>query len=140
MTNRLVDVRHPIVGTFYVDPCWPYDKPVRGKMDSLAERVRNLLLVDLARHASSEEVAARLRMSPRTLRRKLREEDASFREVLNQVRIELVEKHLEEMILTLEEIAQGVGFSDVAGLKRAIARWTRAAPARRQASSKRKIG
>jgi len=138
VTIRLVDVRDSIVGTYYVAPCWPYDKPVKEKMDSLAEKVRKLLHVELAWPASFEEVAASLRMSPRTLRRKLREEGTSFREVISEVRIQLVEKHLGEMILTLEEIAHGLGFRNAAGLRRAIARWTRAAPARRQASSKRK--
>ena len=29
VTNRLLDLTHPIVHTFYVDPYWPYGKPVK---------------------------------------------------------------------------------------------------------------
>lgn len=29
VTNRLLDLRHPIVRTFFVDPYWPYDKPIK---------------------------------------------------------------------------------------------------------------
>jgi HD-GYP domain-containing protein (c-di-GMP phosphodiesterase class II) len=28
VTNRLLDLKHPIVRTFYLDPHWPYDKPI----------------------------------------------------------------------------------------------------------------
>jgi len=29
VTNRLLDLKHPIVRTFYIDPYWPYHKPVK---------------------------------------------------------------------------------------------------------------
>jgi hypothetical protein len=40
VTNRLVDLKHPVVRTFfYVDPYWPYGKPANrftGKMPQFA--------------------------------------------------------------------------------------------------------
>jgi HD-GYP domain-containing protein (c-di-GMP phosphodiesterase class II) len=29
VTTRLLDLKHPIVRTFYIDPYWPYDKPIK---------------------------------------------------------------------------------------------------------------
>lgn len=29
VTKRLLDLKHPVVQTFFLDPFWPYDKPVR---------------------------------------------------------------------------------------------------------------
>ena len=39
VTNRLLDLKHPIVRTFYLDPYWPYDKPIKrftGRMPQFA--------------------------------------------------------------------------------------------------------
>jgi hypothetical protein len=39
VTNRLLDLKHPIVRAFYLDPYWPYDKPIKrftGRMPQFA--------------------------------------------------------------------------------------------------------
>lgn len=100
----------------------------RRRINGLTARVRKLLLDDLALAASSEEVAAKLRISPRALRRKLREEHTSVRRLVYELRMRLALKYLDDMILTVEEIAPALGFSGPAGLRRALMRWTRRTP------------
>lgn len=98
------------------------------RIDGQTARVRKLLLFDLAPAASSEEVAAKLRISPRTLRRKLRKEQTSLRKLVYELRMRLALRYLDDMILTVEEIAHAVGFSGPAGLRRALRRWARRTP------------
>jgi hypothetical protein len=39
VTKRLLDLKHPIVRTFFLEPHWPYDKPIKrftGRMPQFA--------------------------------------------------------------------------------------------------------
>jgi AraC-like DNA-binding protein len=69
-----------------------------------------------------------LNMSERTLRRKLREENTSFRNLVDQLRMEMAIKYLRDTDLTVEAISESVGFSDAANFRQAFRRWTKAAP------------
>ena len=55
----------------------------------LAGKVRQLLLTNLMRPVSFSDVASNLNMSARTLRRKLREEKTSFRNLIDELRMEI---------------------------------------------------
>lgn len=67
-------------------------------------------------------VAQALNHTPRTLRRRLQEQDTTFRQVLDQVRAEL-ELHLEMQGEPLAEIAARLGYSDTAAYLHARGRW-----------------
>jgi Helix-turn-helix domain len=67
-------------------------------------------------------------MSARTLRRKLREEKTSFRKLVDELHMEMAIRYLRETDLTVEHISELLGFSDVANLRQAFRRWTKAAP------------
>ena len=75
-----------------------------------------------------EEVAKRLATSPRTLKRRLAEEGTSFSELLDQLRRTRALALTQEPELSLEEIAERLGYSDVANFSRAFRRWTNVAP------------
>jgi AraC-like DNA-binding protein len=94
----------------------------------LAGKVRQLLLTNLLRPLSFSDVASNLNMSARTLRRKLREEKTSFRNLLDELRMEMAIRYLRETDLTVEHISESLGFSDVANFRQAFRRWTKAAP------------
>ena len=97
---------------------------------TFAGRVRRLLLE--RRHGfPSLEVAARLmRLTPRTLHRRLVEEETSFREILDDVRHRLALEHLKVDGLRLEEIAFTLGYTDFANFRRAFKRWESMPPTR----------
>ena len=78
---------------------------------------------------SLEEVAHRLALSPRTLQRRLREEDTSWREELEMLRQRRVDRLLRETHLSMDAIAAKVGFTDSRSLRRAIHRWYGHGPA-----------
>lgn len=94
----------------------------------LATRLRRLLLAHPGRLPSQDEAARRLNLSRRSLRRKLAEEDTSFRALADEVRFGLVAGYLENTGLPLDEIAARTGFSDAANLSHAFRRWTGESP------------
>jgi AraC-like DNA-binding protein len=91
-------------------------------------QVRQILLVNLMRPTSFEAVAGYLHMSMRTLRRKLLEENTSFRKLVDELRMHMAIKYLRDTNLTIEDIAYSLGFSDAANFRHAFRRWTKTAP------------
>jgi AraC-like DNA-binding protein len=83
---------------------------------------------NLIRPKRFQDVAQDLNMSARTLRRKLREENSSFRQVVDELRRNTAIRYLRETDLTVEDIAESLGFSDAASFRQAFRRWTKAAP------------
>jgi AraC-like DNA-binding protein len=90
--------------------------------------VREALLVNLARPTSFNAVAKHLKIATRTLRRRLKEEDTSFRKLLDELRTQVAIKYLRDTDLTVEDIAQALDFSEAANFRHAFRRWTDGAP------------
>jgi AraC-like DNA-binding protein len=99
--------------------------PARDFLAMVAERVRQRLR---AGPADVEGVARTMRMSPRTLHRRLEECGATFSEVVDRERGAAARAYLKEKGLPLAEVAQRLGFSDAASFGRAFKRWTGTSP------------
>src|SRR5262245_40909708 len=96
---------------------------------SLQRRIAHLLATELAGgRPGASHVARKLKMSPRTLRRSLRDEGCTFREVLSDVRRELAFRYLRDREVPIGEVAFLVGFSDANAFHRAFKRWTGTTP------------
>ena len=93
-------------------------------------RVRDELLRDPRAMPGQEEVAAALHVSVRTLRRQLAEEGTSFREVVERLREVLAEELLATGRLTVEQVADRVGYSSASSFVHAFTRWKGMAPRR----------
>jgi AraC-like DNA-binding protein len=78
--------------------------------------------------AAAGEVAAALGLSERTLHRRLRAEDTSFREVLEAFREAEAERLLGTGRVALSEVALRLGFSDQTAWNRAFRRWKGRSP------------
>ncbi|WP_022961910.1 AraC family transcriptional regulator [Halopseudomonas pelagia] len=70
-----------------------------------------------------QAVASALRMSTRTLQRRLQEENTSFQQLLDETRRELAMQFLRQKRMTLLEIAYLLGFADPSNFFRAFKRW-----------------
>jgi AraC-like DNA-binding protein len=92
-------------------------------------QVRERLATRLSGDSSLESVAADLRVSARTLRRRLNELGASFQAVLEDVRRARAISYLVETNQAIERVAGFLGYRDPANFRRAFRRWTGAAPA-----------
>jgi AraC-like DNA-binding protein len=109
-----------------------------GQATNLAARVRALVPKESGGFHSLEETAALVHVSPRTLKRKLAEQGTRFSELLEQQQRERALMLLRSAELSLEDVAERVGYSDVANFTRAFRRWTGLTPgAYRRAASER---
>jgi AraC-like DNA-binding protein len=90
--------------------------------------VRRLLLTRLMRDMSLEDVAGELGMSVRTLRRRLSDEATSYRQIVDDLRLEVATKYLRDTDMTVEDVAFALGFNDAASFRRAFRRWTSGTP------------
>ncbi len=83
-----------------------------------------LVQAGLAReNVGIDVIAKKMGMSERTFRRRLREENTSFREILSEARKELCEIYFNENRLSLSQIAQSLGFQDQSAFTRAFKSW-----------------
>jgi AraC-like DNA-binding protein len=85
---------------------------LKDRTESAQENCRQMILALLPGGAcSAQEVARLLRVDRRTLHRQLDAEGTSFSGLLDQVRSDLVKRHLRESDLPLGDIAEQLGFS-----------------------------
>lgn len=71
-----------------------------------------------------ESVADILCMTPRALTRKLAGEDQTFRGIVQEVRMAITVVHLRSSHLSVDEIAELMGFSSASSLRRAVKNWS----------------
>ena len=93
-----------------------------------ARDVRDVILRTPGDFPSLTDVASQLYTTPRTLRRKLAEQGTSYQQILNDVRKRLAIKFLRETQLSMDEIAERVGFSDSRNFRQAFKKWTDSTP------------
>ena len=98
-----------------------------GRQSSLIEQVREAILQQAGFFPSIIEVAKVLNTSERTLRRKLSSEGTSFQKILNEVRFQMAKEYL-STDLSIEQIAELVGYSEAANFSHAFKRWTNLSP------------
>ncbi|MBI3652840.1 MAG: AraC family transcriptional regulator [Acidobacteria bacterium] len=90
----------------------------------LLEEVRQLLSQELrGGNPSLATIAGQLRMSPRTLQRRLKDEGLSHKELLEEMRKELSAHYLRESNISTGEVAYLLGFSEPSAFHRAFRRW-----------------
>lgn len=90
----------------------------------VAGRLAALLLQSPGRFPDIDGAATQLRMTPRTLRRRLTGEGTSFQQVLDTVRRQLAIDYLQRTGMSVDDIASALGFSDSANFRHAFKRWT----------------
>jgi len=94
----------------------------------LPGRVRTALLAQPEASLSLEDVAAQLRMSARTLKRRLAEHGATFSAIRDDVRRQRALLLLENRSLSISDIAAKVGYSELPNFTRAFRKWTGMTP------------
>ncbi|MDR3417490.1 MAG: AraC family transcriptional regulator [Nevskia sp.] len=105
--------------------------------DNLVDRVRAELRSHERGFPDLDQVAARLHLSSRTLKRKLQASGTSFQVLLNEVKRQEALHLMQHSGLKLHEIAARLGYDDPACFTRAFQRWTGQSPssARQKAGS-----
>ena len=78
--------------------------------------------------ASLGDIANRLAVSERTLRRRLRALGTSYNKILQNVRSSTAQEWLRDSNLTMELIAWRLGYTETANFRHAFKRWTGQSP------------
>ncbi len=96
---------------------------------SFTERIRRAIWSELhGQPPSLSVVASIVGVSPRTLQRRLREEQTSFAAVLDEFRREMAMQLLQDRSLAIYEVAFLLGYSEPSTFYRAFRRWRGASP------------
>jgi AraC-like DNA-binding protein len=99
-----------------------------GLDGGIVERVRSLVAGPQGVR-TLEEVAAQLRLSARTLKRRLAAQGVSYSELLERERCQRAQFLLRSSELPLLEITERLGYSTLPNFARAFRRWTGQTPA-----------
>lgn len=94
----------------------------------VAGKVRQVLLANLESPPDADALAGQLGLSTRTLRRRLQQEQTSYRELIDDLRAQAAIRYMRDTHLTVENVAFLLGFSDPAAFRHAFRRWTNTAP------------
>lgn len=96
---------------------------------SCAQRVRTWLAArDSLARPTMEEVARGLRMSARSLRRRLHSESARFADLVEEDLARRAKRMLDDPRFTVQDAAYTMGFATPSGFSRAFKHWTGAPP------------
>lgn len=102
----------------------------RKARSGLAERVRDRILRQPAQIPDMPALAQELLMTPRTLRRRLLDEGTSYKALADEVRETLAEELLSGAQLSVEQIAERLGYAEPASFIHAFKRWKGTPPHR----------
>jgi AraC-like DNA-binding protein len=106
--------------------------------EDLALQVRSVIRASLlVGDASIRQIADRLSLSPRTLRRRLSAQQTSFESLLEKTGFEVACHLLENTTASMTQIADLVGYAHSSALSRAFRRWTGLSPRDWRAQRKR---
>jgi AraC-like DNA-binding protein len=108
-----------------------------GADQEILGRVRRLVTRARGGYHSLEEVAGALHLSTRTLKRRLAAQGVTYSDLLEEQRREKALLLLRSPSLSLDQVAEMLGYSDPSNFRRAFRRWTGVSPAvyRRRAAS-----
>lgn len=112
------------------------DYLARHDAQNLADQVRAYVVEALpGGRIESEDIAAKLHMSRRSLQRHLADEGTSYSALLDESRRELALRYIGEERMPVKEVTYVLGFSEPANFTRAFRRWTGQSPTEYRASS-----
>jgi AraC-like DNA-binding protein len=99
-----------------------------SSVEKTTTAVRQLLIQSAGEFLDISEVAERLHISERTLRRRLNAESTNFRATFDEIRDLLAREYLADTQLTVAEIAHLLDYSETVNFRRAFARWNGVTP------------
>lgn len=100
--------------------------PKQQRLVAVIERsfARHPALLGLGIQAMADEIG----LHPRTLQRRLAEENTHFADLQTQVRQRLARRYLEDPNTHIDQVSEWLGFSDRRSFTRAFSRWTGMTP------------
>ena len=117
----------PVTSEIFTKQCHRMAQSLRTN-NSFVEHIRYLLLDTQNNPPTLESISRIIHMSPRTIQRRLTAEGSNFQNVLSTVRLNMACEFLQTTSLTIENIAEKLGYSDSAAFSNAFKRLTGESP------------
>jgi AraC-like DNA-binding protein len=95
----------------------------RRARQGVSGRLRAEFLGDLRSIPTQQDIARRLHISVRTLKRQLEREGTNFRSLLAETRESMAEELLRTERLSIDQIADRLGYSEASSFVHAFTRW-----------------
>ena len=112
----------PVSLQFCLDQCKALLEQQAGALPHWSQRVRDAIVDKIGSEQQIDEVAAKLAMTERTLRRRLNDEGTSFRQLLIDSRMAIAYELLASAGLNVETVSWRVGYAEPASFARAFAK------------------
>ncbi|MDM0001992.1 AraC family transcriptional regulator [Variovorax sp. J22P240] len=100
-----------------------------GQEHALVKTIKEACLNRMDDLPRAEQMAGQLHLSTRTLHRRLVDAGTSYQAIIDGIRERLAIEFLERTDLSVDEIAERSGFSDVSNFRKAFKKWTGQTPA-----------
>lgn len=99
------------------------------KVDGVAHRIVDALVQRIGQHSLSvDDIAGDVRLTRRTLQRRLQEQNANFAQLRDSVRFHYAIKYLIDDHMSVDAVSKALDFSDRTSFTNAFKRWTGLSP------------
>jgi AraC-like DNA-binding protein len=130
MVFHLADLQFPVIG-YNQELNSVFRKLLNDELlkhqsgESFTEKLRQVILKNYrSAFPQLEELSFYLNMTPRTLQRKLHDENSSFRVLSDSIKLELAMNLLLNESLSIADIAYKLGYADAGSFRKAFRNWT----------------
>lgn len=118
---------HPLTSAMFQETCEGLVAKAKASA-GIAGEIHRILIRRPGHLPGMEDVARALNMTSRTLRRRLKDEELSFSEIVDDVYRALAVEYLKTTHMSVDDIGMLMGFNDVANFRKAFRRWTGQTP------------
>lgn len=126
--NTRLPMANPNAARIHLARCRKQPDAGQALQDGLVARVRTQVIGAVATGLSLQRCAEILAISPRTLRRKLQQRGVTYQKIIDDVRIDLARNYLERTDLSVDVIAERLGFKEPTSFSRAFKRQSGVSP------------
>ena len=110
----------PVSLQFCLDQCKTLLEQQSGALPKWSQQVRDAIVDNIGQDHQIEDVASKLAVTERTLRRRLTDEGTSFRQLYIDTRLAIAHELLSSAGLNIETVAWRVGYAEPASFARAF--------------------
>lgn len=89
---------------------------------------QTILNITQPKFPTIQQLASNMNIGVRTLQRRLKEEDFTYKKIINDIRKELAVEYLKNKKLTVKEVAYLLNYSETSAFVRSFKRWTGHSP------------
>jgi AraC-like DNA-binding protein len=111
----------------HINQRWTVQTPTRKP--NLVGEINQILITSVGDYPNFDMVAGAFKLSGRTLRRQLAGAGTSYQKLVDSNRSEYALNCLDSTNMTTDDIAESLGFSDVANFRHAFKKWIGMSPA-----------